>query len=213
MILLGFDPGGINQFGWCVSEAKSDAGLTLLNAGVADNAGGAVNAALTNVKDFQDVSAAGIDSPLYWPTQGSRKADILIRHTMRKLGARNVGGTVQSLNSLRGACIAQGILAAHLLRRRIPSIRITETHPKALLWLIEVATRDLKVSEVQLSHLTDLIAADGKPNSEHERDAILGSIAAWAMVVARPGWHNLFLEEQETFVPVSPVEYWMPVAI
>jgi len=213
MILLGFDPGGIHQFGWCVSEAKSDVGLQLLEAGVADDANGAVNAALASIKDFQDVCGAGIDSPLYWPTQGSRKADVLIRHRMRKLGARNVGGSVQSLNSLRGACIAQGMIAAHLLRRRIPSIRITETHPKALLWLIEVARRDLPVSEIQISHLTELIAAHGKSNCEHERDAVLGSIAAWAMVVARPGWQDLFLEEHETFVPVSPVEYWMPVAI
>jgi len=213
MIFLGFDPGGVHQFGWCVSEAKPGAGLKLLDSGVADNAEAAVHTALNNRKDLKDVSAAGIDSPLYWPIRRNRKADVLIRDIMRQRGARNVGGTVQSLNSLRGACVAQGIIAAHLLRRRIPSIRITETHPKALLWLIEIATTERRGSEIDMSHLKELIAGETKSKCEHERDAVLGSIAAWAMVVARPGWRDLFIDEEESFAPVSPVEYWMPVAI
>lgn len=76
MIFLGFDPGGVNQFGWCVSQAKSDGRLKVLRSGLADNAKGAVHAALESVNDLEDVCAAGIDSPLYWPIQGNRKADV-----------------------------------------------------------------------------------------------------------------------------------------
>jgi hypothetical protein len=76
MIFLGFDPGGVRQFGWCVSEAKPDARLRLLGSGVADHARGAVQAALTLVTDLNDVCAAGIDSPLYWPMKGDREADL-----------------------------------------------------------------------------------------------------------------------------------------
>jgi predicted nuclease with RNAse H fold len=212
MILLGFDPGGAHQFGWCVSERKSEAGLKLLHSGVADNARGAVHAALESIKDLKDVAAAGIDSPLYWPMDGARMADVLIRQIMRRRGARNVGGTVQSLNSLRGACVAQGIIAARLLRDRIPSIRITETHPKALLWLIEVANEHRCISEVQMSQLNELMTCKATLSCEHQRDAVLGSIAAQAMVRSQRGWRDLFLNEGESFVPVSPVEYWMPVA-
>lgn len=93
-----------------MSEAKSNVALKLLDSGVVDDAKGAVQAALDKVKDLKDVCGAGIDSPLYWSIHGNHKADVLIRQTMRKRGARNVGGTVQSLNSLRGACVAQGIL-------------------------------------------------------------------------------------------------------
>lgn len=50
-------------------------------------------------------------------------------------------------------------------------------------------------------------------NWELERGCCLGSFAAWAMIVAQPGWRDLFLEEEESFVPVLPVENWMPVAL
>lgn len=135
----------------------------------------------------------------------------MIRQMMRERGAQNVGGTVQSLNSLRGACVAQGVIAAHLLRMEIPSIRITESHPKALLWLIDIATSRHGVSQIQISHLKELLECDLELSCDHERDAALGSIGAWAMFVKRPGWWNLFVDEIEPFVPVAPVEYWMPM--
>ena len=73
MIFPGFDPGGVHQFGWCVSEAKPDPGLKLLDSGVADNTEAAVHTGLNNVKDLKDVSAAGIDRRLYWPSSGTIK--------------------------------------------------------------------------------------------------------------------------------------------
>jgi hypothetical protein len=102
-------------------------------------------------------------------------------------------------------------MAAHLLRRELPQIRITESHPKALLWLLRVASVERPTAHVDISHLRDLIESESPHLSEHERDAALGAVAAWAMMSERGGWRDLYREEEDAFAPVSPVEYWMPV--
>jgi hypothetical protein len=209
MFVLGFDPGGKNQFGWCVAESTPSA-LSLVRSGVADDAWAAVSSALQHVS--QDVCGAGIDSPLFWAVNGKRRADLLIREEMKRYGAANVGGTVQDANSLRGACIVQGILTAHLLRDRFSNIRITESHPKALLWLLKIANKRRRVVDVRMSHLSKVIACETDSLSDHERDAALGAFAAWAMVNGLEGWRNLFHEDDGPYVPVAGVEYWMPIS-
>src|SRR5687768_12952860 len=128
MFVLGFDPGGKNQFGWCVAEATASDGLSLIRSGIGDHASDAVDSALGYVNNLEDIGGVGIDSPMFWFIKGKRRADILIRAEMTRLGAQNVGGTVQEVNSLRGACIVQGIMTGHLLRERAPKVRITESH-------------------------------------------------------------------------------------
>ena len=211
MLILGFDPGGVKQFGWCVTEDTPTGELKLRRSGIADHAAGAVSSALQSVDNLDEIGGVGIDSPLYWVTKGTRRADTLIRREMSRFGAPNVGGTVQQVNSLRGACLAQGIMTAQLLRSEAPTVRITESHPKALLWLIEVATKERPVIDVRMSHLGKFIAGEADTLSDHQRDAALGAVAAWAMFVGLPGWRDLFLDEDQTFVPVAPVEYWMPI--
>ena len=211
-VVLGFDPGGINQFGWCTAEADNgDARIRLIASGIADAAEPAVAAALRAAGDISHLQAAGIDSPLFWSANGDRQVDRIIRDAMILAGARNVHGTVQQVNSLRGACLAQGIMAADLLRRRSPSIRLTESHPKALLWLLKVATKDRRTTAVTLEHLLEFIECDAHALTEHERDAALGAVAALAMVRHATGWRDLVPDEQEPFILVSPVEYWMPL--
>jgi hypothetical protein len=211
MVILGFDPGGEKRFGWCVAQAMSNGRLQLRASGLASHAAGAVTAALSEIGDVESVEAAGIDSPLFWAVDGDRKADKSIRNAMKRLGGPNVGGTVQHVNSLRGACLSQGVMAAHLLRRKLPEIRITESHPKALLWLLRVAKIELRVEEVGLDRLSDLIGSESPHLPDHERDAALGAVAAYAMMQGRSGWRDLYQEEKNAFAPVSPVEYWMPV--
>jgi hypothetical protein len=216
MLILGFDPGGLKRrglkrFGWCAAEPTPHGKLKLRKWGVADHAAGAVEAALKATDDPAHIVAAGIDSPLFWVPSGSRRADKTIRDALTALGAKNTGGTVQEVNSLRGACLAQGIMTAHLLRERVPAIRITESHPKALLWLLKVASKDRRAAEVRMSHLRDVITCESEELSEHERDAALGAFAAWAMLTEQAGWRDLFQVEDKPFVPVPPVEYWMPV--
>jgi hypothetical protein len=59
---------------------------------------------------------------------------------MHARGAKTPSGTVQQLNSPRGAVLVQGLVAAMLLRERVHGLPITETHPKALLWLLGTAS-------------------------------------------------------------------------
>jgi predicted nuclease with RNAse H fold len=174
MYILGFDPGGQKQFGWCVAEMTQAGNLYLIDSGTANDSVSAVSQATRNLPTLNQVAGVGIDSPLYWVAEGTRSADTLIRSEMRRKGAKHVGGTVQQVNSLRGACLVQGIMTAQLLRSRLPSIRITETHPKALLWLIGVARQNLRGADVRMSHLGSFISGGLDSISEHERDAALG---------------------------------------
>src|SRR4051794_2783206 len=125
MVILGFDPGGIKQFAWCVAQLTSKDRLQLQACGIASHARGAVTAALDKALGFGRVEAAGIDSPLFWAADGDRKADKAVRAAMKEVGAINIPGTVQNVNSLQGACLSQGMMAAHLLRCELPNIRIT----------------------------------------------------------------------------------------
>lgn len=210
MWLAGFDPGGERQFGWCVVKASQELPLSLHSTGVASNAAEAVNCALKMIPSQGTLIAAGIDSPLFWSPDGDRNADRVTRNEIKKLGASAPAGTVQHVNSLRGACLVQGVLAAKLLRSAIPSILITEAHPKALLWLIGAATKRQPVKSVTMRELSEFIAFSRSDLSEHERDAALAALGAWAMMVKASGWEDLFALESQPFVPVSPVAYWMP---
>lgn len=213
MVVLGFDPGGAKpkRFGWYVAEATGKGRLELRHSGIEKDADSAVSAALRDARGYTKVVAAGIDSPLFWVARDGRRADQTIRNTMTRLRARNVGGTVQQVNSLRGARVVQGIMAARLLRRAEPEIRITESHPKALLWLLSVATTHRRVAAVKMKHLRSLITCRLLRLSEHERDAALGAVAAWAMMSRLPGWRDLCQDEKNAFAPVPRVEYWMPI--
>jgi hypothetical protein len=211
MLVLGFDPGGLKRFGWCVAEPTLHGKLKLLDCGVADHATRAVEAALKATDDPARIVAAGIDSPLFWVPNDSRQADKTIREKLKGLGAESPGGTVQEVNSLRGACLAQGIMTAHLLGKSVPAVRITESHPKALLWLLKVATKDRRPTKVKMSDLRAFVTCESEELSEHERDAALGAFAAWAMVTEQAGWRDLFQDEDKPFVPVPPIEYWMPI--
>jgi hypothetical protein len=212
MLILGLDPGGLGKFGWCVAEALGNGRIRLRESGTADHATQAIERASQHVAKSEQLSAAGIDSPLFWVASGDRRVDQLVRAAMKGLGATNVHGTVQQVNSLRGACLVQGVMAARLLRVRTPQIRLTESHPKALLWLIRVASKQRRVIDVRMENLVEFIECEVTNLSEDERDAALGAVGASAMLLALDGWKDLSTDEDGTFAPVPRVEYWMPVA-
>jgi hypothetical protein len=211
MLILGLDPGGVGRFGWCVAESIGKGRVRLRESGIADHAAQALERASKHVANSERLVAAGVDSPLFWLAKGDRRADQLIRAAMKGLGATNVHGTVQQVNSLRGACLVQGVMAAHLLRIKTPQIRLTETHPKALLWLIKVASRQRRAADVRMENLVEFIECEATHLSEHERDAAIGAVGATAMLLALDGWKDLAADEDGAFAPVPPVEYWMPV--
>ncbi len=214
MVILGFDPGGEGSFGWCVAEQTSDNRFWLPDTNVEDHAERAVSTALKRAANYGPVEAAGIDSPLFGVAKGDRNADGRIRDAMKERKAPNIWSTVQHVNWLRGACVVQGIMAARLLRRELSNIRITETHPKALLWLKDIANRNRRPVEIQWEQISQLIKSEPRePYIEHERDAALGCVAALAMLEKPRDWRDLFQEEKDGFAPVTPVEYWMPIPL
>jgi hypothetical protein len=210
MHFAGLDPGGDGRFGWCIVAGREPP-LDLVRAGCAADAGAAVRSIFDALGPSAQLQGAGIDSPLFWTPSGSRRADSIVREAIKKAGARNAGGMVQHVNSLRGACLTQGVVAAYLLRRQFSALRITESHPKALLWLLNIASGERLAASVTMMHLTELVTCGVERISEHERDALLGAVTAWAMVQRANGWRDIGLEESEAFVPVPPVEYWMPI--
>lgn len=211
---LGFDPGGECRFGWCVCSAKDNDELTLIAAGNASHAQGAFDAALAAIPKSQDPVAVGIDAPLFWLADGGRRADSLVRDAIGRAGAPNRSGTVQHFNSLQGSCVIQGMLLAQLLRSRFPTLPITEAHPKALLWLLGIASSDRPAAQVSADSLCSF-ERDQFPEelSEHARDAVLGALTAKAMVCQEPGWIDLLPMDGAAIRSVEgPLGYWMPMA-
>ena len=190
--LIGLDPGGAGNFGWCVVENTTQLPTLAIQSGLANDAGSAISAVVASIPMNGEVDAVGIEAPLFWSMSGARNADIIVRAAIREAGAPHPAGTVQDVNSLRGACLVQGMLAAIALRDLYEDVPITEAHPKALRWLFPQA-------------------ATISARSEHERDAILAAIAAWALIKQLGGWSDLLLEEQCQYTPVKPpLHYYMP---
>ncbi len=218
-IVLGFDPGGKGSFGWAVGEIDAKLPVRLRKTGTADHAEGAVDGVLDALRNSDTVVAAGLDSPMYWTPSGGRAADTAVRERIASLGAPSPGGTVQHPNSLRGACVVQGPICGILLRRHFQGLSLSECHPKALLWLLRIATPARLPGKITLGYLLDtrdVLAGttSGDPTSEHERDAALGLVSAWAMRVRPPDWRDLTALDRPDLIPCAPHEppvgYWIP---
>ena len=127
MAWFGADPGGANAFGVALLLANGS-----FESGVVSCADDAMK---WLHEKAETILAAGIDAPLWWSSgkSGERNADRFVRGRLHEAGAKDVGGTVQSANSLRGAVLIQGVLLATALRRQWRELPITESHPKALL--------------------------------------------------------------------------------
>ncbi len=194
MNLLGLDPGGLKGFGWAsLHIGESDAPVAL-KTGVSSSATAALNEA-SRAAGVAPV-AVGIDAPLFWVTEGDRSADARIRKLVCAAGGRS--GTVGHVNSLRGACLVQGILAARQVTDSWPSAIVTEAHPKAL----------LRVHPAASKFLSRWLP---RAPTEHERDAALAAFSAWAAAAQFSGWRDLLLEEAAPFFPSGHVvSYWFP---
>ena len=200
-VVIGLDPGGLNKFGWAC--LRNDFGKFVLNTGCSDNARAAIREANNYTEGFAPV-AVGIDSPLFWVAEGDRRADASLRR--RVCAADGHSGTVGHVNSLRGACLVQGVLAARQVAEKWPSVKITEAHPKALrlVHFKDDPLEDDQLKKFVKDHLSKL-------PTEHERDAALAAYTAWAFAEKSDGWSDLALEEVEPFFPSGgKVSYWFP---
>jgi hypothetical protein len=210
-VILGFDPGGKGAFGWAVCTDLDD-GLNVIATGLADHAKGAIDNSLNAFPKGGLVVGATIDAPMFWVTDGGREADRLVRKAIKHLGAESPGGTVQHFNSLRGACVIQGLLILKLLRREYPDIPITEAHPRALLWLMGIAPRGQEPKNITPRNIEEIVMPGTIFGSEDERDAILAAFAAQMMIRRKSDWVDLLKCERKERILAGepPIEYWMP---
>jgi len=209
-LYVGFDPGGKGQFGWAICSPEGER-LKILHAGNIEHAQNALLAVKSRLPSQIMITGAGIDAPLFWVANGGRNSDLLVRNAIKKLGSKSPGGTVQQLNSLRGACLVQGPLIAKLLMDEFPSIAITETHPKALLFFLGLANRQNPPSDIGIGNLSEYVHVDADQYSEHERDSVLGAVASWMSLKQQGEWRDLAQEEQGLIVPFDyKPAYWMP---
>lgn len=195
MRFVGFDPGGEKAFGWAVVLA-TPSGLELVGAGTCSSAPEAVRAA-HQVSEIVPAAFA-TDAPLFWVASGDRQADSVVRKLVCSAGGHS--GTVSHVNSLRGACLVQGVQVTRLATARWPSAKVTEAHPKALL-LLDQGARDF------------LGKIAGAVKTEHERDSAIAAYTAAAFVNQTEGWHDLSQQDRDPFFPGgSNAAYWFPRA-
>lgn len=168
--------------------------LSLVASGTCSSAPAALSAAraATSIAPI----AFGTDAPLFWVEAGDRKADEIVRKMVCAAGGKS--GTVNHVNSLRGACLVQGVLVVRFAAELWPSAMITEAHPKALL-AVSRAAQDFATRIERLV------------NTEHERDAALAAYTAFALATQTDGWHDLVATELSPFFPCGRrVAYWFP---
>ncbi len=190
----GADPGGRGGFGVAILDPQRCVRTEVVDC---------VLEAVEFFVEHGGTSAAGlgVDCPLWWSAglAGSRKADEVLRRRHRL-----TGGEVQTVNSLRGAAVAQGILLVSLLRKHNPKLKVTESHPKAL--LNACGKTD---AEFFRKHHIDVV-----PGSQHERDAIVGAIAAREGFSGRWRWDLSTDRHSEEQDPrrhwIGPVHYFWP---
>ena len=203
--VLGFAPGGKDRFGWSVCKTDGDR-LWRFETGLTNDAQETIDRVKRTTDYHQQegnprVLAAGIDAPMFWSNRGNRAVDEMVRKALKNSGfpSWKVGGTVQAVNGLRGACSVQGVLLGKYLHQTY-NVQITEAHPTALLHLLAALG--------QAGEIEPLIAG----LEAHQRDATLAAFTAWSMHKQSAGWRDLYPEESYPVQPFNtPVTYWMPI--
>ena len=229
--ILGFDPGGAGRFGWSICETVDGELLPPTKTGLAKDAWHAINQVKKALPDNPAVLAAGIDAPLFWSKTGNRTVDVKLRQALKdtEYPGSKLGGTVQTVNSLQGACIAQGLSLARYLSDTRWYLTMTESHPRALCHLLNYMGQQdtLKRLTAGLAdyeqYATRCLCGCGeakKPKetlADHKRDAVLAGISAWAAICQpAPTWQNLYDEvnEPHRIMPFDIcISYWMPIPL
>ena len=141
----------------------------------------------------------GIDAPMWWWSAisgGGRKTDARLR---KAYGIHP--GTVQSVNSLKGAALVGGALLASRVREAVPGVPITESHSKALLLALGLAYSGFAARFCIRALWNDL----------HQRDAAVcareGFEGRWPMDLADD---RADLEQDPRSYWLAPVSYFWP---
>ena len=181
---VGADPGGIGNFGLAFMDVSGQLRCFTVSS---------VDEAVKRIVATGEPLGMGIDAPMWWSASrgGGRRVDGRLR---KRYGIPS--GTVQSLNSLRGAALVGGALLASRVRQEFPSTGITESHPKALL-------RALELDEASFAARFEIPTAW---RNEHERDAAISAVCA------REGFERRWLTnlaDQRDGREQNPQGYWL----
>ncbi len=208
--LAGFDPGGEGGFGWALVENSNVLPLNFIASGVADNCDDAWQA-VANAVGNNLLDGVAIDSPLYWSAT-TRHVDLILRQELEHFRAKVPHGTVQAVNSLRGACLVQGILVARHARDSFPGIHISECHPKVIIWQLGFATHERHHNAVPIDDFAQFFTLPDRALLEHERDSVISTLSSWAMLHNPYGWNDLRDLDPGAYSPLGDdIAFWMPV--
>ena len=193
---VGADPGGKKNFGLAFLDV---AGEQLCCATVSS-----VDEAVEKILQRGAPLGLGIDAPMWWSScEGAgREVDKKIRRRYEILS-----GTVQSVNSLRGAALVGGMMLVLRIREKFPDTRITEIHPKAL----------LRAYKLDGSGFAKRFIIPTKWDNEHERDAAIGAVCAregfegrWPFDMAQQRHKS---EQDPSSYWLAPMHYFWPEAL
>ena len=181
---VGADPGGKGSFGLALLDASGELECYTVSS---------VAEAVERIVSTGEPLGLGIDAPMWWSASesGWRMADCRLRERYPA-----VSGSVLSVNSLRGAALAGGMMLASRVREMFPAVAITESHPKVLLGALEL-------DEAGFARRFG-ICPDW--NNEHERDATI------AAVCAREGFARRWTADlalQRHRAEQDPQAYWL----
>lgn len=221
---IGYDPGGKGANAAAILWVGSDRYRYALNRDV-----GSVDSLITWITDqisgFEP-RGVGIDALLSWESGrgGRRGQDEWLSSQMaavKKSLASQQGQkfqkdyytapSVQSANSLRGSMLVQGLAAASRMRDRWPDIGITETHPKALHYVMSRMTYPNPWKADACRWLAEELGkADGSPIATSDEWDALAS--AWAAYKGFSGQWSIDLMEmaRAPILPAGEVHYWWP---
>lgn len=194
-IWAGADPGGKGSFGVAVVTDGGRARYETVSS---------VDEAANWIVGQGTPLGVGIDAPMWWSSApgGGRRADRVLR---KAYGIPS--GTVQSVNSLRGAVLAGGTLLALRMRESFPKLLITESHPKALL-------RALNLDDAEFAKRFGI---QNEWSNEHQRDAAVAAVCAregfkgrWQMNLAN--FRNQSEQNPRSYW-LAPVSYFWPESI
>ena len=181
---VGADPGRRDAFGLAFVDGSGAVRCESVSS---------VDEAVQAITALGEPLGLGVDAPMWWSAceGGGRRADARLR---RRYGIAS--GAVQSGNFLQGAALIGGALLASRLREVFPGLRITESHPKALLLA-------LRLDETRFA---DRYQVETGWCNEHERDAAI------AAVCAREGFEGRWstdLVRQRDRSEQDPCAYWL----
>jgi len=179
-LFVGYDPGGDGAHG--LAQLRLVEGEKVILSTTTVGSSEQVIAFL----EGPSVDGIGGDTLTCWSTGGGgwRPADKWLRAKYP-----DVRNSVMTPNGLAGSMGINGMSVLVATRRRLPEIRVVETHPKVLYWALARRKYSYAASSSDMdAMLGEAIGAECRTSNDHEWDALLSAFAAARGIQGR--WTN-----------------------